>query len=440
MSESFSSKIRAGFESYLTRGNQSQSQILEFAAPRIVTASARAEIHPIVPQYYFQNLIRPIWGKAGITPPAIGDHPDFKDLAGTNEIAQCPITTLFMDIESSTRLGVLYRPEQVFKIKNAFIGTAIEVIQAFEGHVHRIMGDAVMAFFGGKYVQPENAVLQALNAAGMIVYVVKKAIIPKLTEEGYENPFGIRIGIDYGSREEVLWSSYGFPGANEVTATSFFVDAASKLQHAAPRNAIMLGQSLRDFIFFPKELLKNKRVQSGATETDELYLLPNITDRAKRPINYRQYILDSVSYLSCSPVAPHDSEVFKSENTLGPVSVSIYKANEKDGAFEGSYTQCGSFLEKEKWLCFEVKLLGNSDVRMPLKIKFEVENHGEEAEKDDNNGNHVTEKPVSSNSSFRSGIQHWEHAKYRGIHYMKIVILNGSGERKFERCFGVCIV
>lgn len=38
--------------------------------------------------------------------------------------------------------------------------------------------------------------------------------------------------------------NYGIPGINEVTATSFFVDIASKLQHKAPKNSIMLGESL----------------------------------------------------------------------------------------------------------------------------------------------------------------------------------------------------
>lgn len=37
-----------------------------------------------------------------------------------------------------------------------------------------------------------------------------------------------------------LW----YPGINEVTATSFYVDIASKLQHKAPKNSIMLGESL----------------------------------------------------------------------------------------------------------------------------------------------------------------------------------------------------
>lgn len=434
--ESLQGKLRAGFEDYLN--SQTIQPTREFSESKVALASREKSQPPIVQQYHFQKIIRPLWGKPGLAIPAIGDHPDFKDLAATGETIFCPIATLFMDIESSTRLGILFEPQEVFKIKNAFIATAIEVIQSFDGHVHRIMGDAVMAFFGGLYALPENAVLQALNAAAMIQYVVKNAIIPKLQKEGFENPFGIRIGIDYGAKASVLWASYGFPGSNEVTATSFFVDSASKLQHAAPRNSVMIGQSLRDFIDFPGELLSTKKVISDGKTIDEPFLLPNITDSEKRPINYKQYIFDSFSYLDFSPLSPHDSNSFSSFNFLAPISISVHIASEKEGPFESEYIHCGSFIEKGKWLCFGVKATSNSELRMPLRIRFEVENHGEDAEKDDNFGNHHTDLVIESNSKFRTGISHWEHTVYRGLHYMKVSIFQPS-EVKFFRPLAIFI-
>lgn len=433
--DSIKSKILTGFENYLNR--QQSSELVEFSESKIALASGARSLPQIVQQYHFQKIIRPLWGKRDLATPAIGDHPDFTNLAGTNNIAYCPITTLFMDIESSTRLGVLYNPENVFKIKNAFIATAIEVIQSFDGHVHRIMGDAVMAFFGGLKAIPENAALKAINAAAMIEYIVKKAIIPKLNEAGFENPFGIRIGLDYGNKENVLWSSYGFPGSNEVTATSFFVDSASKLQHAAPRNSVMIGQSLRDFILFPFELLSIKKTQSDGQFTEEPYLLPNITDREKKPINYRQYIFNSLSYLECSPLATHDDE-FSSLNNLAPINIVIHTASDKDGLPEDVYTHCGSFIPKEKWLRFEIKHTSDSQLRMPLKLRFAVENHGEEAIKNENNGDHFTDINVTTNSDFRAGLKHWEHCCFRGLHYMTVSIYS-QGTVKFVRRFGICI-
>jgi hypothetical protein len=48
--------------------------------------------------------------------------------------------------------------------------------------------------------------------------------IPKLNELGVDENLGIRIGIDYGAHDQVIWGKYGYMESQEVTATSFFVD------------------------------------------------------------------------------------------------------------------------------------------------------------------------------------------------------------------------
>ena len=104
-----------------------------------------------------------------------------------------------MDIENSTRLNILFTPEEVQKIKNAFICTAIEIIKSFDGHVHRIMGDAVMAFFGGKGTDEFDDIINALNCGTLLQYFSKTVVKPRLNFTDY--PFGIRVGIDFGSQK-----------------------------------------------------------------------------------------------------------------------------------------------------------------------------------------------------------------------------------------------
>jgi adenylate cyclase len=215
----------------------------------------------IIPLYSIQNLLRPLYNKGEAQPPDIGDHPDFRHLKGTHNRIYCPITTLFMDLEGSTRLNLIYSLEDVQRVKNAFIRAAIEIIKSFDGHVHRIMGDAVMAFFGGMEVSSECASVDAINCAAVLQLFAEQVVRIDLGDEGLADPFGIRIGIDYGSEEKVLWSSYGYPGMDEVTATSFHVDIASKLQHSAGRNQVMIGQSLKEILDFPDDLLDIKTVQ-----------------------------------------------------------------------------------------------------------------------------------------------------------------------------------
>ena len=180
-----------------------------------------------------QRSLRPLFGKGAPVRPSIGDHPDFMHLKGTDDVCYCPITTMFMDIEGSTRLSLLYDLETVRAIKNAFIQSAIQIVQSFDGHVHRIMGDAVMAFFGGTTSTNESSTINGINAAAVLQHFAEKVVRPRLDEIGCDHDFGIRIGLDFGQKENVLWSTYGYPGVEEVTATSFYVDVAAKLQHAA---------------------------------------------------------------------------------------------------------------------------------------------------------------------------------------------------------------
>jgi len=106
----------------------------------MVLSKAAADLGTdIVPQYRIQNMIRPIYGKSGINPSSIGDHPDFEHLRHTENIEHSAITTLFMDMCGSTQLELIYPPHTVVRIKNVFILAATEIVKAFDGHVHRIM-------------------------------------------------------------------------------------------------------------------------------------------------------------------------------------------------------------------------------------------------------------------------------------------------------------
>ncbi len=372
----------------------------------------------LVPQYSIQRILRPLYHKGEPQRPDIGDHPDFKHLLGTDQVIKCQITTLFMDIESSTRLSLLYPLEDVFRIKNAFVRVAMEIIKSFNGHVHRIMGDAVMAYFGGRTVAPESGIVDGLNCASVLGYFVEQSVVPKLNSMGYKEPFGIRVGVDFGKEADVLWSSYGYPGMEEVTATSFFVDVASKLQHAASRNQIMIGESIRSFIDFPEDLLSVKSVTLNGNKVPVPYLQPNHTDGQGNPINYRQYELNWNAYLKHSPIAQFDPTYHKNADGIR-ITAEIY--SERGGQFEGIYSPTSRFLPKGKSVKFSLNLPYLP--LLPYTIKFKVENHGVDARNKagDICGNHVTDKIVSTVKEHEN-IVHWEDTAYRGLHFMIIEV------------------
>src|SRR3569833_3943192 len=114
-------------------------------------------------EHAVQKIVRPRIGKDGVNTGAIGPHPDFAHLKGTDQTVFHHITTLFLDIENSTRLSLLMPLEDVLRIKNGILKAASEMVRSFDGHVHRFMGDAVMAFFGGSETSAEDAALAAIN-------------------------------------------------------------------------------------------------------------------------------------------------------------------------------------------------------------------------------------------------------------------------------------
>jgi len=288
------------------------------------------------------------------------------------------------------------------------------------------MGDAVMAYFGGKSVKDTNSVIDAMNCASLLLYFVKRSVIPTLKQEDYDDPFGIRIGIDFGKKDDVLWSCYGYPNINEVTATSFFVDVASKLQHSAGRNQIMLGDSLKNHIDFPDELLDIKTIQKNGVSIQKPYIEPNYTNKEGKAINYSQYLLNWKKYLSYSPIAIKDREFFSPNKDIClDITGNVYSEYKKTSTLESPFFPSACVLAKNKWI--NLKLSIPFTPKYPFKVSFSVENHGEEARMLGGNdfGNHNTEY-IISNHKEQNRLSHWEYTSYKGFHYVIVKVSNNS--------------
>src|SRR5262249_5173115 len=138
----------------------------------------------------------------------------------------------------------------------------------------------------------------------------------------------------------------------EVTATSFFVDVASKLQHAAGRNRIMIGESLRGFIDVPDEFLSVKKMTQQGREVDDPYVSPNHTGADGKPINYRQHVFDGDGYLGLGPIIQPSPKLIGDGAGDGVLEVTAEVFAEKNGVSEGCYQPCAGLVPKVKWICF----------------------------------------------------------------------------------------
>jgi DNA-binding SARP family transcriptional activator len=144
------------------------------------------------------------------------------------------VTVLFADIVNSTELGVTLDPEVFRSVLSRHFEAIRSIVERHGGIVEKFIGDAVMAAFGIPIVHEDDAA-RAVRAASDMRTALSE-LGRQLTEErGVALEF--RIGITTG---EVV---VGDSSSGESFATGPAVNAAMRLQQAAPPGEILLGEA-----------------------------------------------------------------------------------------------------------------------------------------------------------------------------------------------------
>jgi class 3 adenylate cyclase len=398
-------------------------------------------------EFFLQKIIRPFFGKKGVNATEIGTHPDFVDLEEEEDyIKYHYICTIFVDIVGSTRLSLLYSLEDVYLFKNAVIKTCIEIIRSFDGYVHRLMGDAVMAFFGGNYTSKENAIADVLNCSITLRAILEENIKPWMINNGMdEKDFGFRVGCDFGDDDEILWASFGYKRVGEVSAAGFPVDMAAKLQDLANKNQTMLGQTLLDFVNWPEEYSNIKQKKKGETKESMPVVLPNLTDSNGRPVNYRMRLLDYYSCLKFSALPRKFRENIASTSVNHNPGIH-YTCYVKTNDSWYTYISASEFLDKNNELVFEVKANTRTRISFPLKVVFTKTNHGPETPIQERDvGYEPVIKYMHKTSKYNRSPPNFckvtlnENTLYRSLHTMRCEIYDSNGVNIFRDWIGVMI-
>jgi class 3 adenylate cyclase len=141
-------------------------------------------------------------------------------LAATGQEQRKVVTILFCDVVGSTTLGETSDPETLRALLAKYFERMKEIVERHEGTVEKFIGDAVMAVFGIPVVHEDDA-LRACRAA-----LEMREAFPELGVDG-------RIGVTTG---EVV------TGTEERLATGDAVNVAARLQQAAQRGSVLLGE------------------------------------------------------------------------------------------------------------------------------------------------------------------------------------------------------
>ncbi|KPL18599.1 MAG: hypothetical protein AMJ93_13680, partial [Anaerolineae bacterium SM23_84] len=106
------------------------------------------------------------------------------------------VTILFSDVKGSTAMGERLDPEEVMEIMSGAFEFLIQPIYNYEGTLARLMGDAVLAFFGAPIAHeddPERAI-----RAGLEIVQGAAEYAARLEREQGIAGFNVRVGINTG--------------------------------------------------------------------------------------------------------------------------------------------------------------------------------------------------------------------------------------------------
>lgn len=147
------------------------------------------------------------------------------------------VTILFSDIKGSTAFGENLDPEEVLNIMNGAFEILIQPIMKYEGTLARLMGDAILAFFGAP-IAHEDDPQRACRAALEIIEGAKRFGKKLEDEKGIEG-FSVRVGINTGL---VVVAEVGADLRVEYTAMGDAVNVASRMESAAEPGTILITE------------------------------------------------------------------------------------------------------------------------------------------------------------------------------------------------------
>lgn len=242
--ENYKNVIRKAVENDPTRRNKAyglSEPLLE--SNRQYLASLRNELPGMELTSEMKLLAREMGVSEVFTYHPLGSHPDFVNLKGTDLVEQHWIISGFIDVKGSTKLFNEFTKGTVRLITETIIKASILSVNLCGGYVHRIQGDGLMVYFGGKHVEKKKAVKDALKSFSMISYFVKNDLREFFEENGIHD-IHTRGGLDLGHTNQVDWFYSGIGDSGEVTTCSLHTSLAPKMQHNAKNSGIVAGHNV----------------------------------------------------------------------------------------------------------------------------------------------------------------------------------------------------
>jgi len=162
------------------------------------------------------------------------------EVAPVREHSRRKLTMFFSDIKDFTRTTDAMEPEDMGRILNEYFSGMNDIIQAYEGTLANITGDALFVFFGAPDRTHDRD--HALRCVRMAIEMQQKMgeLRQKWFYEGIEYPLQIRCGVNTGM---ATVGSFGSRQRSEYSAMGMQVNLASRLETACRPGGILISHS-----------------------------------------------------------------------------------------------------------------------------------------------------------------------------------------------------
>ena len=182
------------------------------------------------------------------------------------------LTILFTDLTGYTRMMEKYDPEDVQTLMASITKRGIEIIEAYNGHIERIIGDEILALFGLPVAHEDDAI-RAIKAAREI-HATVKAIKPDSFV--LKAPVAMHTGINTG----LVVTARSLPVDGTFDLSGDAVNIASRLSDMARPDEILVGPETyrQSFGFFEFDTQDPIRIQ-GKSRPVPVYRVKGEKDR-----------------------------------------------------------------------------------------------------------------------------------------------------------------
>jgi len=178
------------------------------------------------------------------------------------------VTILFSDVKGSTPMTQELDPEDLMEVMEGALDVLIEPVTHYEGTLARLMGDAVLAFFGAPIAHEDDA--ERACRAALDIIAEAQHYAARLAQQRGISGFNVRVGIHTGL---VVVGEVGADLRVGYTAVGDAVSVASGIQAAAEPGTVLITEDTH-------------RLVAPLFETETLGPI-HIVDRAELVLAYR---------------------------------------------------------------------------------------------------------------------------------------------------------